>query len=305
MTEATTGPSSGDGRTVALVGLGNMGGPMAGRLVAAGHTVLGYDVDPSRAAGIEGVTPAASAEEAARTADIVILMLPNSDVVDAVAATLVGVMPEGAVVLDMSSSHPVRTRELAARLAAQGHPLVDAPVSGGVSGAENGTLAIMVGGEKAPVEAVLPVLEVLGRPSVVGPVGAGHALKALNNLMSAAHLVVSSEALLAGERFGLDIETMLGVVNAGSGRSGSTEAKWPKFIVPGTYDSGFAMSLMVKDIGIGLDLIREGGVDAGPSAAVVDAWRQAVATLEPNADHTEVARWVRSLAPATDTDTEE
>jgi 3-hydroxyisobutyrate dehydrogenase len=292
-------------RRVAIIGLGNMGGPMAARLVAAGHTVLGYDVDPARAQGIEGVTPAESVETAGAGADVVVLMLPNSDVVDAVAATLTGVMPEGAIVLDMSSSHPVRTRELAARLAADGHPLVDAPVSGGVSGAENGTLAIMVGGEPEAVASVMPVLEVLGNPRAVGPVGAGHALKALNNLMSAAHLVVSAEALTAGERFGLDLATMLDVVNSGSGRSGSTEAKFPKFIVPGTYDSGFAMSLMVKDIGIGLDLIRDGGVDAGPSAAVVDAWRQAVATLEPNADHTEVARWVRSLAPTTDPATEE
>jgi 3-hydroxyisobutyrate dehydrogenase len=127
----------------------------------------------------------------------------------------------------------------------------------------------------------------------VGDVGAGHALKALNNLMSAAHLLASSEAILAGERFGLDPAVMLDAVNGSSGRSGSTENKWPNYVLPETYDSGFTAGLMVKDIRIALGLAEATGAPSQLAARTVELWGRAVEQLGPGADHTEIVRWLR------------
>jgi len=196
----------------------------------------------------------------------------------------------------MSSSEPLRTRALAASLADTGRVLVVAPVSGGVSGARAGTLAVMVGGPDDVVADLEPLLAAMGRPRHVGPVGAGHALKALNNLMSAAHLLASSEALLTGQRFGLDPAVMLEAVNGSSGRSGSTENKWPNFVLPGTFDSGFALALMLKDIRIALGLAEATGAPSALTARTVELWADAAAELGPDADHTEIVRWLRGSA---------
>lgn len=276
--------------TVALLGLGHMGAPMCARLLDAGVEVRGYDADPARAAGVTGLVAAASAGEAVRGADVVVMMLPDSDVVEAVHTDIADALDDGAVLVDMGSSDPVRTRALAEVVAASGRHLVDAPVSGGVAGATAGTLAIMVGGPDDVVAPLVPLLEVLGRVSHVGPAGAGHALKALNNLMSAAHLMASSEALLAGRAFGLDVETMLGVINASSGRSGSTEVKWPRFVVPESYDSGFAAHLMLKDVRTAVALMRSLDLPRELSDEVERTWAAALADLSPGADHTEIVR---------------
>ena len=192
----------------------------------------------------------------------------------------------------MSSSEPLRTRALAARLAERGIRMVDAPVSGGVKGAERGALTIMVGGDDADVARVMPVLETLGRPVHAGAIGSGHAVKALNNLLSATHLWVTSEAIEAGRRFGLDPEVMLAVFNGSSGRSGSTENKWPNFILPGTFDSGFGLRLMLKDMRIAVQLAQQSGAPSRLGADAVDLWAQAADGLPATADHTEVARWI-------------
>jgi 3-hydroxyisobutyrate dehydrogenase len=149
--------------------------------------------------------------------------------------------------------------------------LIDAPVSGGVAGARKGTLTVMVGGDDGVVASVNDVLNVFGRVMHVGPIGSGHAVKALNNLMSATHLLVTCEAILAGQRFGLDPEAMLSVFNTSSGRSGSTENKMPNFILPETEQEGVPCEL---------------GRDA------VELWSEAAEALDPNADHTEIARWL-------------
>jgi 3-hydroxyisobutyrate dehydrogenase len=282
------------GRTVGFVGLGHMGTPMVSRLLDAGATVRAYDAAPAArealAAAVPGATVVDSVADTAVDAEAVLLCLPNSDVVEAVVPELDAVR----VIVDMSSSEPLRTRALAASLADAGRVLVDAPVSGGVSGARAGTLAVMVGGPDETVADLEPVLAAVGRPRHVGPVGAGHALKALNNLMSAAHLLASSEAVLVGEEFGLDPAVMLEVVNGSSGRSGSTENKWPNHILPGTYGAGFGLGLMVKDIHIALDLAASTTVPARHAAATVELWDEALAALGPTADHTEIARWLRS-----------
>lgn len=286
------------GHTVGFIGLGNMGRPMARRLAGAGARLRVHDTDlaarSSFAAAHRSAEAVAVAAATAAGAEAVLLCLPNSEVVDAVVdGELLDALDPGTVVVDLSSSEPRRTRALAERVEKCGSALVDAPVSGGVSGAGAGTLAVMVGGADDPVAAVRPLLAAIGNPRHVGAVGAGHALKALNNLMSAAHLLASSEALLAGEAFGLDPEVILEVVNASSGRSGSTEVKWPRHILPGTFASGFGLALMVKDIRIALDLVRSTGGAAEQAERTVAVWEAAAAALPHDADHTEIVRWLR------------
>ncbi|MDQ7910459.1 NAD(P)-dependent oxidoreductase [Phytohabitans sp. ZYX-F-186] len=288
---------------IGFVGLGNMGGPMARRLVAAGHDLCVYDVAPAARERFAGSATVAGTVTDVSTSDTVLLMLPDSAVVERVLLGdgLLDRLAPGTLLVDMSSSDPNRTRALAATAAERGVTLVDAPVSGGVSGAQAGTLTIMVGGPAAAFTKLGPFFAVLGANVVHAGevVGAGHAVKALNNLMSAAHLMVASEALLAGQAFGLDPRVMLDIVNASSGRSGSTETKWPKFVLPGTYDSGFGLRLMLKDMGIALGLQESTGTPAAVSAAAVAAWADAAEALPPDADHTEVAAW---LAARTKTD---
>jgi 3-hydroxyisobutyrate dehydrogenase-like beta-hydroxyacid dehydrogenase/alkylhydroperoxidase/carboxymuconolactone decarboxylase family protein YurZ len=283
---------------IGFVGLGNMGLPMAARLVDAGYEVRGFDVsEPARAAlEARGGKPTGSAAAAAAGTAAVILMLPDSGVVESVAtdpAFIAAVEAAGpATVIDMSSSEPERTRRLAAALASRGVTLVDAPVSGGVMGAVSGKLAVMVGGADEDVRPVEPVLAVLGTIYRAGPVGAGHAVKALNNLMSATHLLVTSEAILAGQRFGLDPQVMLSIFNASSGRSGSTENKWPNYIVPETYDSGFGLRLMLKDMRIATGLAAQQGLTSRLGEEAAALWARAADALPPTADHTEIARWL-------------
>jgi 3-hydroxyisobutyrate dehydrogenase len=287
------------GSRIGFVGVGHMGQPMVRRLAGAGYVVAAYDTSEqarARIRGVEGLTVAETVTAVADGADAVILMLPDSGVVEHVLLDegLLGHVAPPAAVVDMSSSEPARTRALAERAALRGVTLIDAPVSGGVAGARDGTLTIMVGGPEASLARLRPVLEVLGSKVVHAGdiVGAGHAIKALNNLMSAAHLLVSSEALLAGRAFGLDPAVMLDIVNGSSGRSGSTENKWPRFILPGRFDSGFGLRLMLKDMKVALQLEHAAGIRAPLSQAAVDAWASAAAALPANADHTEIARWL-------------
>lgn len=286
---------------VALIGLGNMGTPMSRRLVDAGSSVRGYDLVPEARERLRdgGGTPTETAAEAARDATAVILMLPNSDVVDAVADELLrsGSIGEGTLVVDMSSSEPARTRALAERLANAGVAFADAPVSGGVRGAERGSLTIMLGSRAVDRERAHALLAPLGRVVDCGDVGAGHALKALNNLLSATHLWATSEAIEAGVRFGLDPEVMLSVFNGSSGKSGSTENKWPNFILPGTFDSGFGLRLMLKDMRIATGLAEQVGVPSRLGQDAVVLWAEAADALAPDADHTRVAQWVADRQP--------
>jgi 3-hydroxyisobutyrate dehydrogenase len=282
---------------IAFVGLGNMGIPMATRLAAAGHDVRGFDLSPDARAKLDaaGGISGDDLAEVVRDSRIVVLMLPDSSVVESVVrdARFSGALRAATVIVDMSSSEPQRTRDLAVEVAAAGGRLVDAPVSGGVVRAVDGSLTIMAGGEPRDLDEVQPALTALGRVIRVGGVGSGHAVKALNNLLSASHLLLASEAIVAGERFGLDATTMLEVFNGSSGRSGSTEVKWPNYIVPGTYDSGFGLRLMLKDIRIAMGLLSQTGIESLTGDDAVAAWASAADLLESNADHTEIARWVR------------
>jgi 3-hydroxyisobutyrate dehydrogenase len=288
--------------SIGFIGLGNMGGPMSARLVDAGYRVLGYDL----VAGARQAFADAGGElrdtlaEVVRGSELLILMLPDSHAVESVLGDeeVAAALSPGEIVVDMSSSEPVTTRSLAARLDADGVVLVDAPVSGGVKGAVAGTLTIMVGGTPSAVRRVQSVLEHLGTVVHAGPVGSGHAVKALNNLLSATHLWITSEAMVAGQRFGLDPEVMLAIFNGSSGRSGSTENKWPNFVLTDRFDSGFGLRLMLKDMRIAVDLAEQLGVPSALGADAVDLWARAADELPERADHTEVAKWVRGRGGA-------
>jgi 3-hydroxyisobutyrate dehydrogenase len=283
---------------VGFVGMGNMGMPMARRLVAAGYHVTGFDASAAvmrSIADADGMTAASALTAVGDGAAAVILMLPDSEVVEQVllADGLLASLAPGTMLIDMSSSDPARTRVLADRAAERGTALIDAPVSGGVAGARAGSLTIMVGGPEQAFAAARPVLAAIGGRVVhAGDAGAGHAVKALNNLMSAAHLIVSSEALIAGRRFGLDPAVMLEIINGSSGRSGSTENKWPNYVLTERYDAGFSIRLMVKDMKLALGIERATGTPAPVSEAAVAAWEAAAADLTPDVDHTAIARWL-------------
>jgi 3-hydroxyisobutyrate dehydrogenase len=287
--------------TVAFLGLGKMGRPMSARLAAAGYAVRGFDADArirDEVRALSTVEVADSAAEAADAARIVVLMLPGSDAVAAVLEEkdrLLDRLTAGTMVIDMSSSEPMRTRAMAEAAARRAVRYLDAPVSGGVSGAERGTLTIMVGGDPADLDEAASLFAALGSRVVrCGGHGAGHAVKALNNLMSATHLLVTSEAMLAARAFGLDPATILDAVNTSSGRSGSTENKWPNFVLTERYDSGFSLALMVKDMTIALNLAAATGASARLSGAALDLWREADRDLPASADHTEIVRWLQA-----------
>lgn len=286
--------------TIAFIGLGNMGSPMAKRLVSAGHSVRGFDLSAEAKAKLvlAGGFGTDSPAEAVRGSSVVILMLPNSNIVENIMDNdqVVQALEKNALVVDMSSSEPLRSRALAKKLGDQGVRFIDAPVSGGVKGAETGKLTVMAGGTDQDLAEAHPILDVFGTVKKAGEVGAGHAAKALNNLMSATHLLVSSEAILAGQSFGVEPELLLEIVNGSSGKSGSTENKWPNFILPGTYDSGFALQLMLKDMKIAVDLADQVHAASRLSHAAVQLWEEAAATLPEGADHTEIARWVAATS---------
>jgi 3-hydroxyisobutyrate dehydrogenase len=285
---------------------------MAANLVRAGIALKAFDSAESARARFtaeSGIAAVASAAEACREVAAVITMLPDGKVVRQVlCGSESGVTEAGAIaaaapqtiVIDMSSSSPIDTLRLGESL--QSGPdglrvaLVDAPVSGGVKRAVDGSLAIMVGGEKDVVARIRPLLEIMGgKVFETGKLGSGHAMKALNNYVSSAGLVAASEAILVGERFGLDPDVVVDVLNASTGRNNSTEVKMKQQVISGAFGSGFALSLMAKDLHTAADIARHLGV-AAPFSEVCEAmWAEADQVLGPGADHTEIYRYLEQL----------
>jgi 3-hydroxyisobutyrate dehydrogenase len=281
-------------RRLGFIGIGKMGWPMASRLHQAGLAVTVADADATVVSGFVADHPgarAASGPESYADVDALILMLPTSDIVEAVLedGKTAAALRAGTLVVDMSSSVPTRTRDLAARLTDRGLRFVDAPVSGGVRGAIAGRLAILAGGEQADLDQLAPVFAPLASTViVVGPVGSGHAAKALNNLVSAATISVTVEALRLGARFGISPVVMTEVLNSSSGRSNTSENKVGQFMTSGTFASGFALQLMAKDVGIAVDLADALGQQAEVSREVSRQWRRIAGQVTAEADHTQM-----------------
>jgi 3-hydroxyisobutyrate dehydrogenase len=291
--------------TIAFIGLGMMGRPMATRLAEAGFKLRVFDVSQKAVSDFVGAHPSAlataSAKAAAQGADALITMLPDGKIVR--AAVLEGRDPAveglaaGAIVMDMSSSNPVDTQKLAKDLAARGVALLDAPVSGGVKRAIDGSLSIMVGGSAADLERTQPVFGAMGKTiTFCGPAGAGHALKALNNYLSAASLVAMCEALVVGESFGLDPGTMVDVFNTSSGMSNSTQVKGRQQVVSRAFAAGFTTSLMAKDLRTAGDVAKHLKLNMPILQQAVAYWNEADGKLGKGADHTEIFRYAEMLA---------
>ncbi|WP_138933742.1 3-hydroxyisobutyrate dehydrogenase [Roseovarius arcticus] len=239
---------------IGFIGLGNMGGPMAANLAAAGHDVAGFDP-----AGVtaEGVTSAASAEDAARGVDVVITMLPNGDILRSVAAQIIPVMAKGAVFLDCSTVDVTSARDVAAQAQDAGLSALDAPVSGGTGGAAGGTLTFMVGGDEAGFATASPLFEIMGQKAVhCGPSGNGQAAKICNNMILGTTMIVTCEAFALADKLGLDRQAMFDVVSTSSGYSWSMNAYCPapgvgpKSPADNDYTPGFAAELMLKDLAL-------------------------------------------------------
>lgn len=280
---------------VAVIGLGNMGRPMAASLTRAGYDVTGFDlsVDARAKFAREGGKAAESAAAAVGAADAVITLLPDGKIVRAAIEGFMGYLKQGAVVIDMSSSAPLGTRALGEEVIKAGFEFVDAPVSGGVKRAIDGSLAIMAGGAGSTIDRVDPVLAAMGKSIFrTGPLGSGHAAKALNNYVSAAGLAAAAEAVAIAEKFGLEPNVLVDVLNASTGRNNSTENKLKQFIISNSFASGFSMALMAKDIRTADNLAHDIGVPAPLADQVADMWDAALKELGQNADHTEIGKYL-------------
>lgn len=284
-----------------FIGLGNMGHPMVAQYAPVYPSWV-YDINTAVARDVAREIGGRALSELAHLPigiEAVILMLPNSQIVEGTLRGengLFGQLAPGALVIDMSSSEPGSTRALAAEAAEQGLRYVDAPVSGGVLKARTGELSIMVGGAEETVEDAVPHLETMASAIVkAGPSGAGHAAKALNNLLSATNLAAAAEILCVAETNGIEPAIMVDIINSSTSRSQATEVKYPKHILTGTFDSGFAMDLMIKDMGIAIDLIQAGAIEApivGRANEVAGEARASLNSERP--DHTELARYVEN-----------
>lgn len=294
------------GTTTLFVGLGRMGGPMVRRHLTVFETLVA-DRDHDAAARLaeeEGLRPPvdlADPHDLPAGVGTVVLMLPDSRAVESVLldgeAGLLARLSQGALVVDMGSSEPGSTRRLARLAAERGIGYVDAPVSGGVARAITGELAIMAGGSDEDVARARPHLEPLGGSIVhVGPPGAGHAAKALNNLLSATNLAAAAEILCVAQAEGIDPAVMVQVINSSTGRSQATEVKYPQHVLTGTFASGFAMDLMLKDLGIAHRLAEEDGVTTPITAATVATLAEARRVLDRDGlDHTELVQYYEQV----------
>ena len=293
-------------QTIGFIGLGSMGWPMAALLVKAGYPLIVIDASTERAQKFTaeiGGTVATSNRALAQASDIIVTILPTSAIVDAVLNGPDGVIAglrADSVIIEMSSGVPTLTRTLAEQVkAAKGH-LVDAPVSGGVPRAITGDLAIMFGGSVTLLERVRPVLVCMGTAIThTGDVGSAHAMKALNNLVSAGGFLIGVEALLIGKRFGLDPAAMVDVLNASTGMNNSTQKKFKQFVLSGKYNAGFGLDLMVKDLSIALGMGRDTNTPTPFSSLCRELWAASAAMLGPGQDHTAVAKMSEKLAGST------
>ena len=276
---------------------------MAALLHKAGYSlqILDASAERAKAFGSEiGGTVAANGRALAAASDIIITILPTSAIVETVLTSADGVLAglkPGTVVIEMSSGVPTITRKLAELVTAAGGQLVDAPVSGGVPRARTGELAIMFGGAPDLLEPRRPVLSCMGNAILrTGDVGSAHAMKALNNLVSAGGFLIGIEALIIGKRFGLDTETMVDVLNSSTGMNNSTQKKFKQFVLSGKYNAGFGLDLMVKDLSIALGIARDTNTPTPFSSLCREMWAASAQMLGPGQDHTAVAKLSEKLA---------
>ena len=275
---------------IGFIGLGEMGGRMARRLAAAGHALAAYDAAGTAARAPEGAVLCDSAAAVAAAAETVLLSLPDGPAAQSVCAEIAAAAPRAArCVVDHSTIGPEAAEAVAETLAAAGVAYLDAPVSGGTRGAAEGTLAMMVAGDARRFAALKPILGVMAANlfHVGDAPGQGQAMKLLNNMLSGAAMAATTEAAAFGEACGLDLETVMAVVNVSTGRNTATSDKFPNRIIPGTFDAGFTVDLLSKDIDLFLAAAAAEGTGAPVGGAVGDTLR-AMKRAMPGADFTRI-----------------
>jgi len=284
-----------------FIGLGNMGAPMAGRLLDAGYALTVFDTreDALRPFVAKGAQTASSPAALASAVDTVLVSLPTPDIVKRVVLGSDG-LSSGTKLktfVDLSTTGPRTAEEISKELAAKGIAALDSPVSGGVGGAQKGTLAVMISGPKERFEALRPALEIIGKVFYLGEKpGLGQMMKLANNLLSATALAITSEAMVLGVKAGLDPKVMLDVINAGSGRNSASQDKFPKSILPRTFDFGFANGLMYKDVKLCLEEASALGVPMWVASAVRQMWLLACTQMGPEQDFTTIVKCVEQWA---------
>lgn len=289
------------GQILGFIGVGRMGGPMSGRLLDAGYRLCVYDSNPEATKPLvaRGAQLAKSPAEVASSSDIVFLSLPTPPIVTSVVLGPNGVSQGNAVktVVDLSTSGPSAATTIAKALGERQITWIDAPVSGGVPGAEKGTLAVMVSGPKETADAVDPILRVFGKTFYTGDKpGLAQVAKLGNNLLAAAAIVLSSEALAMGMKAGLDPKVMVDIINAGSGRNSATQDKFPKSILTGTFDYGFATALSYKDVRLCVDEAEALGVPMVAGAVIRQMLAVTNAKYGPDSDFTSIAKVIEEWA---------
>ena len=288
-------------KDLGFIGLGNMGAPMASRLLDAGFSLTVFD---TRAAALEpfvarGAIAAPSPAAVASAVETVLVSLPTPAIVRQVALGEGGIASGKKVktFVDLSTTGPRAAQEIAAELAKHNIVAVDSPVSGGVAGAVKGTLAVMVSGPKDRHDALLPALQAIGKVFYLGEKpGLGQMMKLANNLLSATAMAISCEAMVMGVKAGLDPKVMVDVINAGSGRNSATQEKFPRSILPRTFDYGFATGLMYKDVKLCLEEAQALGVPMWVASAVQQLWLVANGELGPESDFTRVVEVLEKWA---------
>ena len=272
-------------KNVGFIGLGAMGSVMAPLIVSAGYHVFGYDIHTKidKSSGIKQVSNIRDLSNL----DVIIFMLPDGKIVADVTDELLQNNIKS-ILIDMSSSDPRDTKQLGIKLKIKDIKFLDAPVSGGVSRAKIGELMIMAGGNEDHIESVQELLSVMGKVQYAGPLGSGHAIKALNNYVSAAGLIASFEALATARSFGIEPDNFLKIINGATGKNNTTEVKLDKFVISEKFNSGFALDLMVKDVSIADSLIKDLSADKPLSENVSNYLSKSLAELGKNSDHTEV-----------------
>jgi 3-hydroxyisobutyrate dehydrogenase len=284
--------------TVGVIGLGNMGRGMALSLKRGGYNVLGFDAAPGVAGKLdaEGVSERASIADITRDSDVLILSLPTSAIVEEVVLGPGGVAASakpGLIVVDTTTAEPNSTRKVAAALAEVNVGFVDGPVSGGPKGAATATMTMVLGGSDADVAAVEPMLAVMSAKRVhVGPVGAGHVTKIINNLLTGVHLLATSEAVRAAKAAGVDPEKLVEALNGGSGRNSATLTNYPTWIFTDKFDSGFTMKLMRKDVRLAMDLLRSQNINAPIAEEAGRLWAESTRSIGDGEDFNRIVQFI-------------
>lgn len=280
--------------TIGFVGLGNMGNPMAGRLMEAGHHLVVYDVRKESVAefAARGATAAASPADVASKADVVFISLPTPPIVEAVVLGQDGLVngTKAKTIVDLSTTGPRAASRIGEALNAKGKIWLDSPVSGGVGGAKAGTLAVMVSGPKSEYERLADILKIIGKLFYIGEkAGLAQTMKLVNNLLSGTAMALTSEAVAMGAKAGIDADVMIDVINAGSGRNTASMDKFPKSILTGKFDYGFATKLMYKDINLFIEEAEAMGLSLRTAAAVRQVWFETLQEIGDD-DFTTIAK---------------